>query len=338
MSEPSNDRYELVPEELEPQREARRVIELEARAMQRAAERLGPELVDAVELLFGCRGKVVVCGSGKSGLVGRKIASTLASTGTPALFLHPADGGHGDLGVVVRGDVALLISYSGENEELIRILPGLKKIGIPIVALCAHASSTLGSTATVRLDISVAEEACPNGLAPTASTAVTMAIGDALAVVLLKRRGFRREDFALLHPGGAIGRRLLTRVADLMHANDANARVVASGSMQHAIVEMTAKGLGAVSVVDEEGRLVGLLTDGDLRRGLERHGASLLGLSIEEVMTRSPVTIAPERLAVEAVHLMEDRPSQISVLPVVDGAQRAVGLLRLHDLVRAGVA
>ncbi|MCA9523249.1 MAG: KpsF/GutQ family sugar-phosphate isomerase, partial [Myxococcales bacterium] len=250
-------------------REALRVVDIETRAMHRAVERLGDEFEAAVRLLFDCRGRIVVCGSGKSGLVGRKIASTFASTGSPALFLHPADGGHGDLGVVVRGDVALLISYSGENEELIRILPGLKKIGIPIVALCGHSASTLSRSADVSIDISVEEEACPNGLAPTASTAVTMGLGDALAIVLLKRRGFRTEDFALLHPGGSIGRRLLTRVSDVMHREDDAARVRGGSTMQQALVEMTAKGLGAVCVVDERGRLIGLLTDGDLRRSLE---------------------------------------------------------------------
>jgi len=317
--------------------EARRVLEIEADSIKEVGAKLGAAFEQAIELLLNCRGKVVISGLGKSGLVGRKIASTLASTGTPAVFLHPAEGVHGDLGVLARGDVAVLISNSGETEELVKIVSSIKRTGIKILALTGNPESTLARDADIFIDVGVSGEACPDNLAPTASTTALLSVGDALAVVLLKKRGFEREDFACLHPGGVIGKRLLLRVSDIMHIGEANPLVPDDANMQAAIVEMTGKGLGAVSVVDRAGVLSGVITDGDLRRALARHGGDLLEKPVIEVMTSEPVTIKGDRLAVEAVRLMEDRPSQISVLPVIDAERRAVGLLRLHDLLQAGV-
>jgi arabinose-5-phosphate isomerase len=317
--------------------EARKVLEIEATSIKEVCDKLGAAFEEAIELLFGCRGKVVISGLGKSGLVGRKIASTLASTGTPAVFLHPAEGAHGDLGVLARGDVAVLISNSGETEELVKIISSIKRIGIKVLALVGNPESTLARDSDIFIDVGVSSEACPDNLVPTASTTALLSVGDALAVVLLKKRGFDREDFACLHPGGSIGRRLLLRVSDIMHSGEANSLVTESANMQAAIVEMTSKGLGAVSVVDDTGVLVGVITDGDLRRALARHGGKLLEKPVIEVMTGDPVTITGDRLAVEAVQLMENRPSQISVLPVIDANRRAVGLLRLHDLLQEGV-
>ncbi len=317
--------------------EARKVLEIEATSIKEVCDKLGAAFEEAIELLFGCRGKVVISGLGKSGLVGRKIASTLASTGTPAVFLHPAEGAHGDLGVLARGDVAVLISNSGETEELVKIISSIKRVGIKIMALVGNPESTLARDADIFIDVGVSSEACPDNLVPTASTTALLSVGDALAVVLLKKRGFEKEDFACLHPGGAIGRRLLLRVSDIMHAGEANPQVADSAKMQAAIVEMTSKGLGAVSVVDEAGVLKGVITDGDLRRSLNHYGGGLLEKPVIEVMTCEPVTIKGDRLAVEAVQLMENRPSQISVLPVIDANRRVIGLLRLHDLLQAGV-
>jgi len=317
--------------------EARKVLEIEATSIKEVCDKLGAAFEEAIELLFGCRGKVVISGLGKSGLVGRKIASTLASTGTPAVFLHPAEGAHGDLGVLARGDVAVLISNSGETEELVKIISSIKRVGIKIMALVGNPESTLARDADIFIDVGVSSEACPDNLVPTASTTALLSVGDALAVVLLKKRGFEKEDFACLHPGGAIGRRLLLRVSDIMHTGEANPQVADSAKMQAAIVEMTSKGLGAVSVVDEAGVLKGVITDGDLRRSLNHYGGGLLEKPVIEVMTCEPVTIKGDRLAVEAVQLMENRPSQISVLPVIDANRRVIGLLRLHDLLQAGV-
>jgi len=318
--------------------EARRVLAVEQAAIAHVAEKLDAAFGEAVDLLLACTGKVVVSGLGKSGLIGRKIAATLASTGTPAIFLHPSEGLHGDLGVLIRGDVAVLISNSGETEETVKIIPSIKRINIPIVALTGQPDSTLGRAANVVIDVGVPEEACPNVLVPTASTTALLAVGDALSVVLLEERGLSREDFATLHPGGTIGRRLLLTVGDIMHAGDTQPRARPETSMREAIVEMTTTGLGGLNVVDGAGHLVGILTDGDLRRALAQHMSTLLERTVCELMTRDPITIGPEALGVDAIRKMEDRPSQISVLPVVDGDGLALGLVRLHDLVRAGIA
>lgn len=318
--------------------EARQVLAIEIAALEKLTSSLGESFVAAVDALSACKGKVVVSGIGKSGLVGRKIASTLASTGTPAVFLHPAEGLHGDLGVVVPGDLALLISHSGETDEILAIIPSLKKRGIQILAICGAARSSLAQVADVTVAVEIEREACPHNLAPTASTTATLALGDALAVVLLKQRGFDVAAFAQLHPGGTIGKRLLLTVEDVMHAGSANPLIRQTQSMREAVIEISSKGLGAVTIVDDAGRLVGILTDGDLRRCLQTGTTNFLDLPVAQLMSADPTTIRTGRLAAEAVHLMEDRPSQIAVLPVVDAQHHPVGLIRIHDLVRAGVA
>lgn len=314
-------------------RVARRVLEVEARAVREVGERLDGNFSRAVDLLLACRGKVVVSGLGKSGIVCRKIAATLASTGTPALFLHAAEGLHGDMGMLAREDVLLAVSNSGRNPELLALLPPARRLGLPVVAICGDPASTLARGADVLIDASVAEEACPLGLAPTASTTATLALGDALAVALLERRGFRDEDFASLHPGGVLGRRLL-RVRELMHAGERLPVVREDTPMPDAIREMSAKGLGITSVVDGAGRLVGAVTDGDLRRAIQSHG-DLRSLAVRGLMSRSPKTIGAEALAEQALALMEEHA--ISAVFVVDAEGRPEGVLHLQELLRAGV-
>jgi arabinose-5-phosphate isomerase len=308
---------------------ARRVLRIEAQAIQDVLERLDASFDRAVELLFHCKGRVVVTGMGKSGLVGRKIAATLSSTGTPSFFLHPAEALHGDLGMLARGDALLAITYGGETEEILNLLESLKRLEIPIVTLTGNTKSTLAQTSDVVLDVSVKEEACSLNLAPTASTTVAMAVGDALAVSLLDRRGFQHDDFAALHPAGRLGRKLL-RVEHLMHAGEALPRVSAETPMPAVFHEMSAKKLGMTTVVAPDGTLAGILTDGDLRRLMETHGGSTLAMAAGECMVRSPQTIEPGLLASEALNLMEKR--KITSVVVVDGAKKVVGVVHLHDL------
>jgi arabinose-5-phosphate isomerase len=277
---------------------------------------------------------VVVTGMGKSGHVAGKIAATLASTGTPAFFLHPAEANHGDIGMIAAGDVVVALSYSGETAEVLGIVPYLRRLSIPLVALTGSDTSSLARLATVHLDVSVAEEACPLNLAPTASTTATLAMGDALAVALLGMRGFTEEDFARSHPGGSLGRRLLTRVADVMHGEGSVPRVSPATSVRAGLLEMSAKGLGMTTVVDSDGRLCGIFTDGDLRRALDRR-VDVHETPIAEVMTRGGRTIGPDALAVDAARLIEEY--RITSLVVVDPGQRVVGALNVHDLIRAGV-
>jgi len=313
---------------------ARRVLFVEEESIRVLRERLGEEFARAVDLLYACKGRVVFTGMGKSGHVCRKIAATFASTGTPALFLHPAEGGHGDLGMLTRGDILIAVSNSGETDEMIRLLPAVKRLGIPIICFTGKTKSTLAKRADVILDISVREEACPLGLAPTASTVVTMALGDALAVTLLEMRGFSEEDFALFHPGGALGKRLLT-VSDIMHFGEEIPQASPGTPMKVALFEITSKKLGFTTVVDEEGRLLGVITDGDLRRLLEKEGDPL-SLMAGEVMTRDPKTIPPEALAAKALQVMEEYA--ITSLVVVDGARRVTGVLHMHDILKSGIA
>jgi arabinose-5-phosphate isomerase len=313
---------------------ARRVLEIEESSLAALREKLGDGFAAAVELLAACKGRVVFAGMGKSGLVCRKIVATFASTGTPALFLHPAEGGHGDLGMLAKGDILVAVSYSGESEELMRLLPAVRRLGIPLVAMTGKSDSTLAKRADVVLDISVTEEACPLGLAPTASTAVTMALGDALAVALLEIHGFTEGDFAFFHPGGALGRRLLT-VADIMHTGDRVPVVESDTVMREALFEITSKQLGFTTVQDSEGILLGVVTDGDLRRSLEREKDSL-ALKVILVMTTSPKVIGPEALAARALQLMES--NSITALVVVDDGDRVAGVLHMHDILRAGIA
>jgi arabinose-5-phosphate isomerase len=313
---------------------AREVLRIEAGAVAGLVSRLDGQFVAAVRLILACRGRVVVTGVGKSGHVGRKIASTLASTGTPAFFVHPAEASHGDLGMITREDLVLALSYSGESDELRTILPIVKRLGAKLIALTGNVSSTLAGLADVVLDGRVEKEACPLELAPTASTTAALALGDALAVAALDARGFGHEDFARSHPAGALGRRLLTHVRDVMRTGDDVPRVGERATLAEAVLEISRKRLGMTAVVDGDGRIVGIVTDGDLRRGLER-GVDIRSTPVGTAMTRGPRTIRPDALAAEAVDLME--ASRITQLPVVDPEGRLVGALNIHDLLRAKV-
>ncbi|MGV8804718.1 MAG: KpsF/GutQ family sugar-phosphate isomerase [Polaromonas sp.] len=313
---------------------ARNTFEIEAAAVLHLADRVGDEFVQAVSLMAACPGRIVVMGMGKSGHIGRKIAATLASTGTPALFVHPAEASHGDLGMIQSHDVVLAISNSGESEELVAILPVLGRLGVALIAITGGVQSTLGKQARVVLDSSVEREACPLNLAPTASTTAQLALGDALAVALLDARGFREEDFARSHPGGALGRKLLTHVSDVMRSGDAVPRVLADSSFTDLMREMSAKGLGAAAVVDGHQRVLGIFTDGDLRRLVEK-GADLRGLCAADVMHAKPRTVPVRALAVEAVALMEQH--RINSVLVVDDAGALCGALNTNDLMRAKV-
>ena len=314
---------------------ARGVLEIEADAVRALQGRLGEAFLQALRMMLETRGRVVVTGMGKSGHVGRKIASTLASTGTPAFFMHPGEASHGDLGMITADDVVLAISYSGESDEIQRVLPIIKRRGAKVIAITGRVQSTLAKEADVHLDAAVEKEACPLNLAPTASTTASLALGDALAVALLEARGFKSDDFALHHPGGALGRRLLVHVSDIMRTGDRLPKSAPGDLLPKAIVEMTAKGIGMTCVVDPAGRLLGIFTDGDLRRTLEKHDV-IRNLRVEDVMTRNPRSIAPERLAAEAAQVLE-KQSLGGRLVVLDPDARLVGALTFHDLLAAGV-
>jgi len=313
---------------------ARRTVDIEARALQALAGRLGDSFVRAVQAVLACKGRVVVMGMGKSGHVGRKMAATLASTGTPAMFVHPGEASHGDLGMVVPGDVVLAISNSGESDELAAILPAMRRLGVTLLAMTGKADSTLARHADIVLDSAVDEEACPMNLAPTASTTAQMALGDALAVALLDARGFQEADFARSHPGGSLGRKLLMHVRDLMRSGDAVPSVAPSASFNELLREMTHKGLGFTAVVDGAGRALGIFTDGDLRRLIER-GADLRALTAEQVMHPGPRLVRDDALAVDAAGVMEQH--RITSVLVVDGEGLLVGALNSNDLMRAKV-
>ncbi|MFQ5663828.1 MAG: SIS domain-containing protein [Terriglobia bacterium] len=319
---------------------ARKVLETELEALKGLLKRLagadGKSFEQAVECIFACRGRVVITGMGKSGIIGQKIAATFASTGTPAFFLHPAEAVHGDLGMLVKGDVLVALSYGGETDEINQLLPTAKRLGVPVVALTGNQKSTLAQAADVRLDISVDREACSLNLTPTASTAAMMALGDALAMALLERRGFKEEDFARLHPGGHLGKKL-QRVESLMHTGDDVPRVSPSTPMPDVIYEMSRKRLGMTTVVEEAsppggrgGRLVGIVTDGDLRRLMQRRKDEALHLTAGDCMTKNPVTLDKTKLAATALRLMEER--KITSIVVVDAELRLEGVLHLHDL------
>jgi arabinose-5-phosphate isomerase len=308
---------------------ARRVLQIEAQAIQDVLARLDSSFERAVDLLFACKGRVVVTGMGKSGLVGRKISATFSSTGTPSFFLHPAEALHGDLGMLARGDALLAITYGGETQEILNLLEALRRLEIPIVTMTGNPKSTLGEASEVALDVSVKEEACSLNLAPTASTTVAMAVGDALAISLLERRGFQHDDFAALHPAGRLGKKLL-RVEHLMHGGEALPRVSPETPMPAAFHEMSAKKLGMTTVTTADGKLAGILTDGDLRRLMEKHGGATLSMSVGDCMVRNAQTIGPKVLASEALNLMEKR--KITSVVVVDETQRVIGVVHLHDL------
>jgi arabinose-5-phosphate isomerase len=315
---------------------SKRVFEVEAEAVLALRDRLDEQFIKAVNILIGCQGKVIVTGIGKSGLVSQKIASTLACTGTPAFFLHPAEGVHGDLGMVSKNDVVIAVSNSGETEELIKILPIVKRLGLKLIVLTGNRESVLAKNGDVVLDVGVKEEACSLGLVPTASTAATMAMGDALAITVLDRRGFKEEDFASLHPGGALGKKLLLLVEDLMHIKDAVPLVSVEDSMKTVLIEMTSKRFGVTGVADDSGYLVGIITDGDLRRGLEKKH-DLLSMKAGDVMTTSPKTISKKELAAKALQVMEQ--FSITSLFILSEAefQKVEGIVHLHDILRAGI-
>jgi arabinose-5-phosphate isomerase len=322
------------PSETPFQLNGRRVVEIEAAAIWALAERIDHRFDAACSLLLGCSGRIIVTGMGKSGHIGGKIAATLASTGSPAFFVHPGEASHGDLGMVTSKDVILALSHSGETAEVITILPIIKRIGANLIAMTGNLDSTLARQADVHLDTSVKEEACPLGLAPTSSTTAALVMGDALAVALLEARGFTREDFALSHPGGSLGRRLLLRVSDIMHQHADTPAVPESASLREAVLEMTAKKLGMTAVVDDDHRALGIFTDGDLRRLFER-GGNLDGTKIVDVMSRPGARVSSDTLAAEALKIMDDR--KINALLVTSQDQRLIGAINMHDLLRAGI-
>ncbi len=313
---------------------AREVLRIEADAVIAMMDRLGADFIAAVDLVLACSGRVVVTGMGKSGHIGCKIAATLASTGTPAFFVHPAEASHGDIGMIAPQDVVIALSNSGETSELLSILPSLKRHGARLIAITGASRSTLAQQADVHLDAAVEKEACPLGLAPTSSTTAALALGDALAVALLEARGFSAQDFARSHPGGKLGRRLLVRVSDVMHTGKQLPKVGESSSLTDALLEMSAKGLGMTAIVDDEDHILGLLTDGDLRRVITA-GTDLRSARVADLMNRRPRTIDAEKLAAEAVQQMESM--RINGLLVADAQQRLVGAFNMHDLFRAGV-
>ena len=321
-------------------KQAAHVLMLEADAISSLIPRLNSDFLRALELLMACTGRVVVTGMGKSGIIGKKISATLTSTGTPSLFLHPAEGIHGDLGMLSRSDVVIALSNSGETEELVRILPVIKRLNVPLICLTGGCRSTLAKYSDVVIDVGVKEEAGPLGIVPTTSTTATLAMGDALAITLMEARGFREEDFALLHPGGALGRRLLLRVEDAMHVGDTIPRILPGTPMKEVILEITSKKLGMTTVCDEADRLIGIVTDGDLRRLLQRSpaavdGAQVFSLTAADVMTAHPKTIRRDALAAKAVQVMEEH--SITSLVVTDPEQRIDGIVHLHDLLKLGV-
>lgn len=310
------------------------VLETEADAVRTLCARIDDSFIRACRLILDCTGRVVVTGMGKSGHIGSKIAATLASTGTPAFFVHPGEASHGDLGMITPQDVVLALSNSGETSELVTILPLLKRLAVPLIALTGNPRSTLAKAATANIDVSVAKEACPLGLAPTSSTTAALAMGDALAVALLEARGFTADDFARSHPGGRLGRRLLLLIEDIMHTGERIPQVAPDAPLREALLEMSRKGLGMTAIADSDGRLLGVFTDGDLRRSLDR-GIDVHQVKVADVMTRGGRTAQPRQLAVEALSLMEEH--KISALPVVDADGRLVGAFNMHDLLRAGV-
>ena len=317
--------------------QARQVLRMEAEAVLEHVERIDEHFKAAVEMIMACPGRTVITGMGKSGIIGRKMAATLASTGTPSFYLHPAEGIHGDLGMVTEGDVVIALSNSGETGEVLHILPSLRRIGAKLIAMVGNPNSTLAKNSDIVLNVGVTREACPLGLAPTSSTTAALAYGDALALALLSKRKFTASQFAVFHPGGSLGRKLLLTVEDIMHSGTENPLVKADISVQDALFVITDKGLGAVSVVDDDNKMLGVLTDGDIRRGLSK-GVDFLKRPVTELMTASPKTITKEKLAAHALHIMEsNRPKPITVLPVVDAENHVIGLLHMTDLVRQGV-
>lgn len=310
------------------------VIETETRAVAELKNRIDQKFLDACTYILNCRGRTVVLGMGKSGHIGGKIAATLASTGTPAFFVHPGEASHGDLGMITSADAVIALSNSGETEEIVTLLPMIKRLNVPLISLTGNPDSTLAREATINIDVSVTKEACPLGLSPTASTTATLAMGDALAVALLEARGFSSEDFARSHPGGRLGRRLLLHVRDIMHTDSAMPKVREDSLLSDVLIEMTRKGLGTAAIVDQDNRVLGIYTDGDLRRSLD-HGIDVHNARAVDVMTRECKTVTANRLAAEALSMMENH--KINALLVVDNDNHLIGVLNMHDLLRARV-
>jgi len=314
---------------------AKKVLTIEALSIQELKDRINEDFIRAVEIIHNSKGRVVITGIGKSGLVGRKIAATLASTGTPSFFMHPAEASHGDLGMVTEDDVVIAISNSGETDEILRLIPYLKYFNVKIIALTGNPQSTLAKQADVVLDVSVKEEACPFGFIPTASTTVTMAMGDAIAVALIMLNGFKKEDFAVFHPGGSLGRRMLTKVKDLMHTGEEVPVAYPDTLMLDAVLEISSKRLGVVVIVDENKRILGIITDGDVRRGVQRWGKELFELKASQIMTKNPKTINEEELAAVALSTMQKYSITSLVVPANDGTLK--GLIHIHDILKKGI-
>ncbi len=316
-------------------KEGKRVVEIEAKEVSKLEERIDENFAKAVEILFECKGRVVLTGMGKSGIIAKKIAATMASTGTPAFFLHPAEGVHGDLGMLTRGDVVIAISNSGKTKEILDIIPVVKRLGLKLIALTGNKNSELAKKSDVVLDVSVTQEACPLGLAPTSSTTVALVMGDALAMALLKKKGFKRDDFALVHPAGSLGKRLTLKVEDLMHEDEEIPAVKEDTLMKDVVIEISSKRLGMTVVVDEDFKLKGIITDGDLRRFIEKFGKAMFDAKAKELMTKDPKVIKRDSLAVEALNLMEKY--SITSLVVTDENNKVEGVIHLHDILKAGV-
>ena len=316
--------------------EAKSILDIDIEAIQSFRDSLDRTFEDAIRMVHECPGKVVVTGVGKSGIIGRKIAGTLSSLGTLAIFLHPGDALHGDLGIIQSNDIVLAIAKSGESDELLAMLPSIRSIGANIISIVGNADSKLAQASDVAIIAETEKEACSLNLAPTTSSTLSLVAGDAMAIILAKLKGFKSEDYAKFHPSGTLGKRLLLKVSDLMHTGDKNPVVNENMLIKEALMEMTTKAMGALEVVDNDGILKGLVTEGDLRRGIQKH-QNLLEMEVTQIMTPDPITVLPGTQAYDALTLMENRPSQISVLPVVDKNLRAIGILRLHDLVNVGL-
>ena len=316
--------------------EIARVMELEARTLTRLREGVGPAYEEAVRLIYACPGKVILTGMGKSGIVAQKIASTMVSTGTPAMFMHPAEGMHGDIGIAHKDDVIIAISKSGESDELIALLPTIRRIGARFIAITPKAESTIARYADIVLVTPVEEEACPLNMAPTCSTTAALVVGDALAMALMKLRNFQPEDFALYHPGGQLGKRLLLTVSDIMRSGEANPIIGVTAGLSNMLCEITSKRAGAVSVVDDDHHLLGLVTDYDIRRVLEK-GGDILAMTVPEIMNKKPTFVYVDEKAIRALEIMENREKPFLVLPVLDRREKVVGMIHLHDLVARGL-
>ena len=312
------------------------VIKNELEAIKGLLDRIDNNFVEAVNIIYNCKARVVVTGMGKSGIIAKKIASTFASTGTPAFFMHPAEGVHGDIGMLTKGDVLLIVSNSGETEEVVTLLPIIKRLNIPLVSIIGKSNSTIAKNSDITLDASVTKEACPFNMLPTSSTTTALVLGDAIAIAIINKRGFRKEDFALLHPSGILGKKLLLRVEDIFHTGTLIPKVTEEDNVYDAIIEISGKGFGCTAVEDCKGNLVGIITDGDLRRAMEKYRKSVLSIKVKDIATCNPKTIKKDILAVKALQIMEE--NKITVLLVVNDCEQLIGLLHMHDLVKSGIA